>query len=40
MDPLLSITQIKSTLVRLPPVDLSVTIAGRSVGVLSLIKDL
>lgn len=31
MDPLLSITQIKSTLVLLPPLDLRVIIAGSSV---------
>lgn len=31
MDPLLSITHIRSTLVLLPPLDLSVAMAGRSV---------
>lgn len=40
IDPLLSITQIKSTLVLLPPLDLRVAIAGRMVAVLSLTKDL
>lgn len=40
IEPLLSITQIRSTLVLLPPLDLRLTMAGSYVGVLSLIKDL
>lgn len=40
IDPLLSMTHIKSTLVRLPPLVLSETIAGKSVCVLSLTSDL
>lgn len=39
IEPLLSITHIKSTLVLLPPDDLSVAIAGRSSAVLSLTRE-
>lgn len=40
MEPLLSITQIRSTLVRLPPLVLRLIMAGRSVWVLSFTSDL
>jgi len=39
IEPLLSMTQIRSTLVLLPPDDLSVTIAGRISVVLSLTNE-
>lgn len=39
MEPLLSMTQIRSTLVRLPPDDFSVTIAGRISGVFNLTNE-
>jgi hypothetical protein len=40
IDPLLSMTQIRSTLVLLPPLDLRVAMTGKSVLVLSLMSDL